>query len=134
EDDVAALGAERDLDGIGYRVDALFERLAGLRLVLQFLVCHICVSSPGTRLRLDLGQHVGLAEDEQLLAVHLDLGAAVLAVEDLVAFGDIQRGPLAGVVIYLAVADREYLALLGLLLGRIGQDEATGGGFLLLDC
>src|SRR5581483_11807768 len=47
EDDIAALGAERHLHSIGYRVDALLERLASLRLVLQFLVCHICFSSPG---------------------------------------------------------------------------------------
>src|SRR5581483_1365443 len=46
EDDVAALRAERDLDGVRYRVDALLERLAGIRLVLQFLVCHISFSSP----------------------------------------------------------------------------------------
>src|SRR5581483_6498366 len=41
EDDIAALGAERYLDGVSHRVDALFERLAGLRLVLEFLVCHL---------------------------------------------------------------------------------------------
>jgi len=35
-------------------------------------------------LLLDLRQHVGLAEDEEVLAVDDDLGAAVLAVEDLV--------------------------------------------------
>src|SRR5438067_1155062 len=40
EDDVAALGAERDLDGVGYRVDAQLERLAGLNVVLELLVSH----------------------------------------------------------------------------------------------
>src|ERR1700748_2917472 len=82
EDHVAALGAECDLDGVGYRIDALLERLAGLSLVVQFLVCHIAGFS-WKGLGLALRQHVRLAEDEQFLAVHLDLGAAVLAVEHL---------------------------------------------------
>ena len=34
---------------------------------------------------LDLGQDVGLAQDQEVLAVDLDLGAAVLGVQDLVA-------------------------------------------------
>src|SRR6202042_2568738 len=87
----------------------------------------------GAGLRLDLGQHVRLAEDEELLAVHLDLGSAVLAVEDLVAFGDVERSALAGVLVDLAVADRENLALLGLFFRGVGQDDATGGRLLLLD-
>src|SRR5450755_3889732 len=77
EDDVTALGAERHLDRVGNRVDALLERLACLRLVLQFLVCHVFSRSPEL---LNLREHVGLAEDEEFLAIHLDLGAAVLAV------------------------------------------------------
>ena len=40
EDDVAALGAERDLDGVGDGVDAGLEGLARLGVVLQFLVSH----------------------------------------------------------------------------------------------
>src|SRR5207237_1155248 len=63
----------------------------------------LCAISVLVLLGLDLGQHVGLAEDEELLAVHLDLGAAVLAVEDLVAFGDVERRALAGVLVDLAV-------------------------------
>src|SRR5436309_5121846 len=83
---------------------------------------------------LDLGQHVRLAEDEELLAIHLDLGAAVLAVEDLVALGHVERGALAGVLVHLAVADREDLALLGLFLSGIGEDDATLRGLFLLNC
>ena len=44
---------------------------------------------------LDLGQDVGLAQDEQLLAVDLDLGPAVLAVQDLVARADVERDALS---------------------------------------
>ena len=40
EDDVAALGAERDLDGVGDGVDAGLEGLARRAVVLQFLVSH----------------------------------------------------------------------------------------------
>src|SRR5581483_5529710 len=93
-------------------------------------LCAMCFLS---LLGLDLGQDVGLAEDEELLAVHLDLGSAVLAVEDLVAFRHVEGGALAGVLVHLAVADREDLALLGLLLCGVGQDDATGGRLLLLD-
>src|SRR6202035_1788015 len=74
----------------------------------------------------DLGEDVGLAQHEQVLTgVRVfDLGAAVLAVEDLVALCDIERNALAGIV-ELAIAYGEDLALLRLLLGRIGQDETA---------
>ena len=45
DDDVAALGAERDLDRLGQVVDALLELGAGLGVEEQFLRCHVC-SSP----------------------------------------------------------------------------------------
>src|ERR1700743_3781249 len=80
----------------------------------------------------DLGEDVGLAKHEQVLSVDLDLGSAVLAVEDLVALLDIQRSPLA-CVIEPAVAGSEDLALLRLLLGGVGEHEATRSGLLLLD-
>src|SRR5215210_467433 len=84
-------------------------------------------------LRLDLGEDVRLAEDEEVLAVERDLGAAVLAVEDLVALGDVERDALLPVVVETTVADGDDLALLRLLLGGIGKDDATCGGGLLLD-
>ena len=43
EDDVAALRAERHLDGVGDGVDAGLERLARRGVVLQFLVSHVCL-------------------------------------------------------------------------------------------
>src|SRR5215217_3886636 len=45
EDDVAAAGAERDLDGVGDGVYAGLEGLAGVSLVLDFLVSHMCCVS-----------------------------------------------------------------------------------------
>src|SRR5919107_4087194 len=84
-------------------------------------------------LRLDLGEDVALAENEQLLALHLDLGAAVLAVEHLVALGDVERDALLAVVVVATVADRQYQALLRLLLRGVGEDDAARGRLLLLD-
>src|ERR687885_454905 len=62
----------------------------------------------------DLRQDVGLAQDE-----------------DLVALVDVERHALV-VVTELAVADGQDLAALRLLLGRIGEDDAAGGRLLLL--
>src|SRR5829696_5093993 len=83
-------------------------------------------------LALDLGQDVRLAQDEQVLAVDLDLRPAVLRVQDLVALGHVERHALT-VVVELAVADGEDLALLGLLLGGVGKDETGCGRLLFLD-
>src|SRR3954451_15708638 len=83
---------------------------------------------------LDLGEDVGLAEHEQILSVDLDLGAAVLRVEDLVALRDVERNALLALVVVTAVADGDDLALLRLFLGGVGEDDAAGGRLLLLDC
>src|SRR4051794_20483089 len=83
-------------------------------------------------LGLDAGEDIGLAQHEQILPIDLDLGPAVLAVEDLVVLADVQRDALA-VLVELAVADCEDLALLRLLLGGVGKDDATCSGLLLLD-
>src|SRR3712207_4796775 len=84
-------------------------------------------------LGLDLGEHVRLAEDQQVLAVDLDLRAAVLGVEDLVTLGDVEGDALLAVLVPLAVADGEDLALLRLLLRGVGEDDAGRGRLLLLD-
>src|SRR6185436_19175638 len=130
EDDVAAARAERHLDGVGNGVDAELERLARVDVVLEFLVSHVCLIPPEL---LDLGEDVGLTEDEEILAVHRDLRAAVLGVEDLVALRDVERNALLALVVPLAVTDGKDLALLRLLLGRVGQDDAAGGRRVLLD-
>src|SRR6185369_16467916 len=63
----------------------------------------------------DDGEHVARGEDEVLLAGVLDLGAAVLAVDDLVADVHVERHTVA-VVVDATRADAQDLALLGLLL------------------
>src|ERR1700710_1647798 len=77
----------------------------------------------------DDGEHVARREDEVLLAGVLDLGAAVLAVDDLVADLDVERDPVA-VVVDATRSDAEALALLGLLLGGVRDDQAGGCGLL----
>src|SRR4051794_33264650 len=81
----------------------------------------------------DLREHVGLAQDEQVLALDLDLRAAVLGVEDLVALAHVERDALVGAVVPAAVTDGQDLALLGLLLRGVGEHETGRGGLLLLD-
>ncbi len=81
----------------------------------------------------DDGEDVARGEDEVLLAAVLDLGAAVLAVDDLVADLDVERDALGAVVVEAAGADSEDLALLRLLLGRVRDDDAGGSGLLGLE-
>src|SRR4029078_866227 len=69
----------------------------------------------------DLGEHVARAEDQEVLAVDGDLGAAVLRVDEGVALGQVDRDELAAVLGAPARAHREDLALLGLLLGGVGD-------------
>src|SRR5918997_2673754 len=67
---------------------------------------------------------VGLLHDQELLVVELDLGARPLAEQDAVAGLDVERAQLA-LVVQRAGADRDHLALLRLLLGGVGDDDAA---------
>src|SRR6476661_2937704 len=79
----------------------------------------------------DLCQDVGLAQDQVLLAAHLDLGAAVLRKDLLVALRDIKGNELA--VLVSAWADLEHVAALRLLLCRIRQDDAADRRLFLVE-
>src|SRR5918996_1127187 len=80
-----------------------------------------------------LGEHVRLTQDEQVVAVHVDLGAAVLRVQDLLALGDVERNALLAILVPLAFAGGDDLAALRLLLRGVGEDDAAGRRLLLLD-
>src|SRR6478672_7124594 len=80
----------------------------------------------------DDGEDVAGGEDEVLLAAVLDLGAAVLAVDDTVADVDVERHAVA-LVVDATGTDREDLALLGLLLRGVRNDEPGRGGLLGLE-
>src|SRR5215210_5240328 len=69
---------------------------------------------------------VGLLHDQELLAVELDLGARPLAEQDAVAGLHVERAQLA-LVVQRAGADGDDFALLRLLLGGIGDDDAARG-------
>src|SRR6185437_7644484 len=88
-----------------------------------------CKSS--ARSALDHAEDVVLAEDEVLLALDLHLGPRVLAEEDAVAGLDVEL-PDRAVLEDLAVADGDDGRLDGLLLGGVGDVEATLGLLLLL--
>src|SRR4051812_17841761 len=78
------------------------------------------------------GEHVVFADEHVLLAVELDLGAAVLAEQHRVADLDLERADLA-VFEDFAVAHGDDLALDRLLLRRVGDDDAALGGALALE-
>src|SRR6059036_1052422 len=81
---------------------------------------------------LENGEDVFLAHDEVLLVVDLDLGARVLPEQDLVPGLHVERDLLA-VVADLAVAGGDHLALLRLLLGRVGDDDPALLDLFLLE-
>src|SRR3990172_2825699 len=84
-----------------------------------------------------LGQDIGLPEDEELLVLGAEdaaghLLAGVLGVEDTVAHTDVHGDALA-VVVEAAGSDGEHLAHLGLLTGGVRDHEAGGADLLLPD-
>src|SRR6059036_830743 len=84
---------------------------------------------------LDDREHVLFLHDQVLLLVHLDLGARVLAEEDAVVGLHVQRDLLA-VLRHFPVAHRDDLALLGLFLRGVRNNDAALLGvlfFLALD-
>src|SRR5438876_7950716 len=78
------------------------------------------------------GQDFVFAEDQDVLPVDPDVRARVLSEQDLVADLDVE-GDLRPVLQDLAVAGGEDFAFLGLLLGRVGDDDSALRGLLLLD-
>src|SRR5256714_963193 len=80
------------------------------------------------RLFLDDREHVAGGQDQVVVALDGDLGAAVLRVDDLVA--DLHVEGHAGALLEPAGADRDDLALLGLLLRSVRDDDAGDGGLL----
>src|SRR4051794_36753276 len=80
----------------------------------------------------DLRQDVRLAEDQNLVGAELDLGAAVLAEDDLVALVEI-HGDVLPVLVAGAGADGQDAAALRLLLGRVRQDDPARRRLLLVE-
>src|SRR5215471_3001948 len=127
DDDVAALRAEGDLDGVGQLVDAVEDALPRLLAVRNRFRCYLLFSPFPLGLLLGLlfdnGEHFLLAKDQVLFVVDLDLGPGVLADEDAVPLLDVERELLAFLV-DLALADGDDFGLHRLLLGGVGDDDA----------
>src|SRR5206468_3823865 len=92
----------------------------------------LALALPLARLRRDFRQHVGLAQDQNLVGTDLDLASAVLAEDDLVALFEVHRD-MVPVLVAGAGADGEDAAALRLLLRRVRQDDAADGGLLLFE-
>src|SRR5688500_18935028 len=80
----------------------------------------------------DDAHDVFLAHHEELIAFDLYGLAGILAEQHAVADLDVDRDQLA-VVVLLALADGDDLALVGFLGGGVGDDDATGGLTLFLN-
>src|SRR3954465_12910792 len=80
----------------------------------------------------DLCQDVRLAQDQELVALDLHFGSAVLREDDRVAGDDLERDNVAAVVL-AAGTDGKDGAALRLFLGRVRQDDAAGGHVLLVE-
>src|SRR6266851_4868089 len=83
-------------------------------------------------LAVDDGQDLVLAQDDVVLLADLDLAAGILAHQHVVAGLDVHRRALV-LVVELARADGDDLGLLRLLLGGVGNDDATPDLLLLFD-
>jgi hypothetical protein len=141
EDDVPAARAEGHLDRIRESVDALLELFASLGIEGNHL--GHCGSTPwrgfgsGSGWKnlgsldaiLEHRENVGLTKDQELVALDLDLRAAVLAEQDDVALFHLGSEAIAALT-EAARAHSHDLALLGLLLGGVGNDDAALAGLL----
>ena len=83
-------------------------------------------------LLLEDSENFFLAHDQELFAIELDLGAGVLAEQDAVTGLYIEREHFA-LIVRLALADRDDLALLWLLFCGIGDDDAATDAFALFN-
>src|SRR5438552_15193374 len=80
----------------------------------------------------DLGEHVRLTQDQNFVGAELDLGPAVLAEDDLVAFLEIHPDVLP-VLVPSPGTDGEDPAPLRLLLRRVGQHDAADRRLFLIE-
>src|SRR5439155_10689879 len=131
QDDVAALGTQRHLHGVGQLIYTAQDRLAGIFAIYDLFCCHGSIS---LSLRLFTGafdhtQHFVLAHDHVFVAVHFDVGPGILAEQDAIACLNIQRNQLPFVVA-LALSYRHHFAFLRFFLGRVRDDEPARSLFV----
>src|SRR6266566_1485165 len=116
-------------------IERCFLGLRGARFTVSSRTRIWRAHSGGLLLGLGLDQHphdVALFHDEVLNAIDFDLGARPFAEQDAVADLDVDRDQLAGLDA-AAGANGDDPPLLRLLLGGVGNDDATGGLRLGID-
>src|ERR671934_2147771 len=79
-----------------------------------------------------LREHARLTQDQDFVGPELDLGPAVLAEDDLVAFLEIHLDVLP-VLVPCTGADGEDAPALRLLLRRVGQHDTADRGLFLIE-
>src|SRR3954453_21080469 len=84
------------------------------------------------RALLDDAHDVGLLHDQEILAIKAHLGAAPLPEQDAIAGPNVERLNIA-VLVPGAWPNHDHLALLGLLLGGVRDDDAAFGLLLRVD-
>src|SRR6188472_3085237 len=99
---------------------------------LSGCACHLLLLRALLGGRDDLGEDVGLAQDQIVVAAEPDLGATVLRVDHFVALDDVHRDVVAALVPRTG-ADSEHTTALGLLLRGVRQDDSARGGLFLLE-
>src|SRR3954452_21076317 len=130
---VTLTASARVVTPLSIRVRASVENLTSLAAISA--VSLVVLLSGGLDLGGALVEHahdVGLLHDQQLVAVELDLGAGPLAEQHPVAGLDAHRRQLA-LVAAGTRADGQDLALHGLFLGGVGDDQPALGLRLFLD-
>src|SRR5579863_4251948 len=119
----------------------LTPRRIAARASPEYVIClamlFLCLLDPdlsdvGEELLVDDSEDLVLAEDHVVLTVDLDLAAGVLAHQHPVARLDVHRRTLA-LVGQLARTDGHHFSLLRLLLGGVGDDDASPHLLLLLN-
>ena len=112
------------------------KRAAGILVELELLVSHVSLSLlvflDRCAVADDLGQDVRLTKDQNLVDAELDLGAAVLAEDDLVALLEI-HGDVLAVLVAGTGTDGKDAAALRLLPRRVRQDDPADRRFLFLE-
>ena len=136
ENNVAALGSQRDLDGVRQQIHPAQNRLPGFFTMYDLFCCH-SFSSPtsfpcaGTGAFND-AENLVFAQDQVLLAVQLDFGSRILAEENAVARLHFKRKYLARLV-SLAGTGRDNFRFLGLLFRGVGNDDSSPNRLLFFD-
>src|SRR5262249_20896750 len=133
--------AKGDLDRVRQDVDAALKRATRILVELELLVSHLLLfllrswflggCACGLARADDLREDVRLTQDQHLVGAELDLGAAVLGEDHLVALGDVHRNALP-VLVAASRARGEHASALWLLLRGVGKDDAADRHLLLL--